>query len=109
MFPAVAGVQPETSQSIKPRERDLGDLHLFFLVRILTRPTNNPRHAACASNNQSKPVRPHFYGDNTIPRATRKTTFRCPGSRTAQSHRQRPDRSFPLGGISPRPLKIRLN
>ena len=60
MFGAVAGVQLRTSQSIKPRERDLGDLHLFFLVRILTRPTNHPRHAACASNNQSKPVRPHF-------------------------------------------------
>jgi len=61
MFPAVAGVQPETSRSIKPRERDLGDLRLFFLVRILTRPTNHPRHAACASNNESKPVRPQFW------------------------------------------------
>ncbi len=63
MFPAVAGVQPETSRSIKPRERDLGDLRLFFLVRILTRPTNHPRHAACASNYESKPVRPRFFGD----------------------------------------------
>src|SRR4051794_8124748 len=62
MFPAVAGVQPETSRSIKPRERDLGDLRLFVLVRILTRPTNHPRHAACASNNESKPVRPLFFG-----------------------------------------------
>ena len=60
MFPAVAGVQPETSRSIKPRERDLGDLRLFVLVRILTRPTNHPRHAACASNYESKPVRPLF-------------------------------------------------
>src|SRR6476619_1762436 len=60
MSPAVAGVQPETSRSIKPRERDLGDLRLFVLVRLLTRPTNHPRHAACASNHQSKPVRPHF-------------------------------------------------
>src|SRR4029450_6823303 len=31
------------------------------------------------------------------------------GSRTTQPHRQRPDRWFPLGGISPRPLKIRLD
>src|SRR3954468_17375264 len=61
MFPAVAGVQPETSRSIKPRERDLGDLRLFVLVRILTRPTNHPRHAACASNYESKPVRPRFF------------------------------------------------
>src|SRR5438477_8663081 len=60
MFPAVAGVQPKTSRSIKPRERDLGDLRLFFLVRILTRPTNHPRHAACASTYESKPVRPHL-------------------------------------------------
>ena len=60
MFPAVAGVQPETSRSIKPRELDLGDLRFFVLVRILTRPTNHPRHAACASNYESKPVRPHF-------------------------------------------------
>ena len=60
-FRAVAGVQPETSRSIKPRERDLGDLRLFVLVRILTRPTNHPRHAACASNHQSKPVRPRFW------------------------------------------------
>src|SRR3954449_6325890 len=57
-FGAVAGVQLQTSRSIKPRERDLGDLFFFFLVRILTRPTNHPRHAACASNNKSKPVRP---------------------------------------------------
>jgi hypothetical protein len=28
------------------------------LVRILTRPTNHPRHAACASDDESKPVRP---------------------------------------------------
>ena len=75
-FGAVAGVQLQTSRSIKPRERDLGDLHLFFLVRILTRPTNHPRHAACASNNQSKPVRPHFCGDETLRRATQKTTSR---------------------------------
>ena len=67
MFPAVAGVQPETSRSIKPRERDLGDLRLFVLVRILTRPTNHPRHAACASNYESKPVRPHFFGGRKIP------------------------------------------
>src|SRR3954462_14572662 len=62
MFPAVAGVQPGTSRSIKPREGDLGDLLLFVLVRILTRPTNHPRHAACASNYESKPVRPPFFG-----------------------------------------------
>src|SRR5256885_3165892 len=67
MFPAIAGVQPETSRSIKPRERDLGDLRLFVLVRILTRPTNHPRHAACASNYESKPVRPHILEDNKIP------------------------------------------
>jgi hypothetical protein len=30
------------------------------LARFLTRPTNHPRHAACASNNESKPVRPQF-------------------------------------------------
>ena len=29
-FGAVAGVQPQTSRSIKPRERDLGNLRLFF-------------------------------------------------------------------------------
>jgi hypothetical protein len=29
-FGAVAGVQLQTSRSIKPRERDLGDLRLFF-------------------------------------------------------------------------------
>src|SRR6266550_1141618 len=59
-FGAVAGFQLQTSRSIKPRERDLGDLRLFVLVRFLTRPTNHPRHAVCASNNESKPVRPHF-------------------------------------------------
>ena len=75
MFPAVAGVQPETSRSIKPRERDLGDLHLFFLVRILTRPTNHPRHAACASNHQSKPVRPRFWESRILLHPVEKTTF----------------------------------
>jgi len=59
-FGAVAGVQLQTSRSIKPRERDLGDLRLFVLARFLTRPTNHPRHAACASNHKSKPVRPQF-------------------------------------------------
>ena len=57
-FGAVAGVQLQTSRSIKPRERDLGDLRLFVLARFLTRPTNHPRHAVCASNDESKPVRP---------------------------------------------------
>src|SRR5260370_34542765 len=57
-FGAVAGVQLQPSRSIKPRERDLGDLRLFVLARFFTRPTNHPRHAACASNNESKPVRP---------------------------------------------------
>jgi hypothetical protein len=56
-FGAVAGVQLQTSRSIKPRERDLGDLRLFVLVRFFTRPTNHPRHAACASNHKSKPDR----------------------------------------------------
>src|SRR5437899_9203853 len=59
-FPTLAGVAPETSRSIKPRERDLRDLRLFVLVRFLTRPTNHPRHADRASNDESKPVRPHF-------------------------------------------------
>ena len=57
-FPPLAGVAAETSRSIKPRERDLRDLRLFVLVRFFTRPTNRPRHAACASNFKSKPVRP---------------------------------------------------
>src|SRR3981189_3485889 len=57
-FGAVAGVQLQTSRSIKLRERDLGNLRLFVLVRFFTRPTNHPRHAACASNHESKPVRP---------------------------------------------------
>ena len=65
-FGAVAGVQLQTSRSIKPRERDLGDLRLFFLARFLTRPTNHPRHAACASNFKSKPVRPRNFEDNNI-------------------------------------------
>src|ERR1700716_3858271 len=59
-FGAVAGVQLQTSRSIKPRERDLGDLRLFVLARFLTRPTNHPRHAACVSNDESKPVRPRM-------------------------------------------------
>src|SRR5262249_61585520 len=57
-FPPLAGVAAKTSRSIKPRERDLRDLRLFVLVRFFTRPTNHPRHAACASNFKSKPVRP---------------------------------------------------
>ena len=60
-FGAVAGVQLQTSRSIKPRELDLGDLRLFVLVRFLTRPTNHPRHAVCASNDESKPVRPQNF------------------------------------------------
>src|SRR5512132_4097667 len=59
-FSPLAGVTTKTSRSIKPRERDLRCLRLFVLVRFLTRPTNHPRHAVCASNDESKPVRPHF-------------------------------------------------
>src|SRR5438874_8568205 len=65
-FAAVAGVQRQTSRSIKPRELDLRDLRLF-LVRFLTRPTNRPRHAACASNDESKPVRPQIIVLEQIP------------------------------------------
>src|SRR6266481_902849 len=60
-FPTLAGVASETSRSIKPRELDLRDLRLFVLVRFFTRPTNHPRHAARASNDESKPVRPRLY------------------------------------------------
>ena len=31
----------------------------YFLVRLLTRPTNHPRHAASGVLTRSKPVRPH--------------------------------------------------
>ena len=57
-FSPLAGVTANTSRSIKPRERDLRCLRLFVLVRFLTWPTNHPRHAVCASNDESKPVRP---------------------------------------------------
>src|SRR5439155_15986110 len=70
-FGAVAGVQLQTSRSIKPRERDLGDLRLFFLARFLTRPTNHPRHAACASNFKSKPVRPRNFESSQYSRFLR--------------------------------------
>src|SRR5207237_5994477 len=70
-FGAVARVQLQTSRSIKPRERDLGDLRLFVLVRFLTRPTNHPRHAACVSNNESKPVRPRFWEAFNLPKLPR--------------------------------------
>jgi len=57
-FSSLAGVAAKTSRSITPRKRDLRDLRLFVLVRFFTRPTNHPRHAACASDDESKPVRP---------------------------------------------------
>src|SRR4051795_1239178 len=60
-FSPLAGVTAKTSRSIKPRERDLRCLRLFVLVRFLTRPTNHPRHAVCASNDESKPVRPQKF------------------------------------------------
>ena len=65
-FAVVAGVPRQTSRSIKPRELDLRCLRLFF-GPVLTRPTNHPRHAACASNNESKPVRPLFFVLEQIP------------------------------------------
>src|SRR5437763_12924815 len=65
-FGAVAGVQLQTSRSIKPRERDLGDLRLFFLARFLTGSTNHLRHAACASNFKSKTVRPRKESANKL-------------------------------------------
>jgi len=65
-FPPLAGVAAKTSRSIKPRERDLRDLRLFVLVRFFTRPTNRPRHAACTSNFESKPVRPQKLRKNNV-------------------------------------------
>src|SRR4051812_22590406 len=82
MSRAVAGVQPGTSRSIKPRERDLGDLRLFVLVRILTRPTNHPRHAACTSINESKPVRPRILRGEKLPDERRFSTSRRAGENT---------------------------
>ena len=59
--PALAGVWPGTSRSIKPRERDLRNRsRLFVCPEVLTRPTRLPRHAAWCSSHQSKPVRPLF-------------------------------------------------
>src|SRR2546423_15678009 len=75
-FAAVAGVQLQTSRSIKPRERDLRDLRLFCLVRILTRPTNRPRHAVCVSNNESKPVRPRRQYNSPFGLCRQGTRFR---------------------------------
>lgn len=103
MFPAVAGVQPETSRSIKPRERDLGDLRLFFLVRILTRPTNHPRHAACASNNESKPVRPHFNGDKLYPHWTLDAMPCCGIARARANPKLRATLEIP----NPKPASVR--
>lgn len=57
---SLAGVGKGTLRLIKPQERDLGDLHLFSLIRFFTRPTNHPRHAVPDSDNESKPVRPHI-------------------------------------------------
>src|SRR5207247_7975705 len=42
------------------RESETFVVCVCFLVRFLTRPTNHPRHAACASNDESKPVRPQI-------------------------------------------------
>ncbi|CAN5779819.1 hypothetical protein BH20VER1_BH20VER1_26250 [soil metagenome] len=97
MSPAVAGVPRETSQSIKPRERDLGDLHLFFLVRILTRPTNHPRHAACVSNNESKPVRPLFLRGRRI--RHRGWSFKGRETAGASRHPDRGDGGKPGAGV----------
>src|SRR5262245_15925095 len=69
-FSPLAGVAAKTPRSIKPRELDLRDLRLFVLVRFFTRPTNHPRHAACASNDESKPVRPRHI-QYTIAHASR--------------------------------------
>src|SRR5205085_6541009 len=77
-FPTLAGVAPETSRSIKPRERDLRDLRLFVLVRFLTRPTNHPRHAARASNDESKPVRPRDAKYTTARRSRKRSVIHNP-------------------------------
>lgn len=55
---SLAGVGWSASWLIKPRERDLRNLHLFCLIRFFTRPTNHPRHAGRASHSKSKPLRP---------------------------------------------------
>jgi len=56
--PGLAGVCRDTSRLLRPRERDLRNLHLFCLIRFFTRPTNHPRHAGQVSYFKSKPVRP---------------------------------------------------
>ena len=61
--PGPAGVILKSRQSIKPPERDLRNRsRLCFCPESFTRPTRLPRHAACVSSQQSKPVRPRFVG-----------------------------------------------
>jgi hypothetical protein len=65
-FAVVAGVPRQTSRQLS-RESETFVVCVCFLVRFLARPTNHPRHAACASNDESKPVRPLFFVLEQIP------------------------------------------
>lgn len=55
-----AGVGRFPGNSIRlPAQVQVRYLHLFF-ERLFTRPADQPRHAVCSSNHQSKPVHPRF-------------------------------------------------
>ena len=82
-LPASADIGPETSRSIKPRELDLRDLHLFFLTRIFTRPTSHPRHATRISDNKSKPVRPLQQRNHSIRFRRGQRGFGSPQTKTS--------------------------
>src|SRR6266446_8813157 len=96
----LAGVASETSRSIKPRELDLRSLRLFVLVRFLTRPTNHPRHAACASNDESKPVRPLSNTKHRPLPQENKTAYN-PRSSIADVGADRSDKQLDLSALVP--------
>ena len=85
-----AGRRSHTQQaSVWPRHGQLSrESEIFVIVRVyvlpgdFTWPTRLPRHAACVSSQQSKPVRPRLGGwEGRAVREACKGKFQVPGSK----------------------------
>ena len=75
-----AGVGQIPGNSIRlPAQVQVRYLHLFF-ERLFTRPADQPRHAVCSSNHQSKPVHPRFVERVKLARSDKKASVSAGGN-----------------------------
>ena len=100
-----AGVGHFPGNSIRlPAQVQVRYLLLFF-DRFFTRPTDQPRHAVCSSNHQSKPVHPQFVERGEYTSESRKSNR---GSESRETFEERKTHVFRYLKRSVHPLVRKL-